>query len=133
MMVGAIDERLERIADNERWQAGEVIFREGEPARGIYIVYSGSIDLVFSARSGLKKTLRTVLPGDVLGLSEVVSKVPHDCTATTRSGAKIGFVPIELLQRELETTPALWFSIARYLSADVDSCWASMRTLAVSR
>jgi len=62
-----------------------------------------------------------------------VSNTPHDCTATTHTNAKIGFVPLDAFRRQLEQTPELWLTIAKFLSADVDACWASMRTLATAR
>jgi CRP-like cAMP-binding protein len=117
----------------ERWQAGDVIFREGEQPRGIFILYSGTVDLIFSGRNGVRKPLRIATPGEILGLSDAVSNTPHDCTATTRTGAKVGFVPIASLHRQLDDTPALWLPIAKFLSEDLDSCWASMRTLANAR
>jgi CRP-like cAMP-binding protein len=117
----------------DRWPAGEIVFREGEKPGGIYILHSGTVDMVFSARNGLRKSLRTVLPGEIVGLGDAVSGTTHDCTATTRTSAKIGFVPIDVFRRKLDETPALWLEIARYLSVDLDSCWASMRTLATAR
>jgi CRP-like cAMP-binding protein len=117
----------------ERWLAGEVIFREGEQPRGIFVLYSGTIDLIFSARNGVSKSLRTATPGAIVGLSDAIADKPHDCTATTRSGARIGYVPIDALRHQLEETPELWLTIARFLSADLDLCWASMRTLSAAR
>jgi len=117
----------------ERWPAGEILFREGEQPRGVFILYSGTVDLVFSARSGVKRTLRTAYPGEVLGLSDAVSNTPHDCTATTRAGVRVGVISVEALRSQLADQPSLWLSIAQLLSADLGSCWASMRTLAVAR
>ena len=121
------------IEQIDRWESGEVLFREAEQPSGIYVLYSGTVDLIFSGRNGVRKTLRTALPGEIVGLSDAVSNNAHDCTATTRTGAKIGFVPIEELKRRLQESPSLWLDIARYLSVDLDSCWASMRTLATAR
>jgi CRP-like cAMP-binding protein len=109
------------IEQIERWPAGEVIFREGDQPRGIFVLYSGTVDLIFSARSGVAKSLRTARSGAIVGLSDAISNRPHDCTASTRSGARIGFIPIDALRRRLEETPELWLSIAKFLSADVDS------------
>lgn len=121
------------IEQIDRWESGEVLFREGEQPGGIYVLYSGTVDLIFSGRNGVRKPLRTVLPGEVVGLSDAVSNNVHDCTATTHTNAKIGFVSIEAFQRKLQETPGLWLDIARHLSMGLDSCWASMRTLATAR
>jgi CRP-like cAMP-binding protein len=128
-----VENAFEQIEQIDRWPAGEVVFREGEQPSGIYILYAGTIDMVFSARNGLRKSLRTALPGEIVGLSDAVSNTPHDCTATTRTGAKIGFIPVDVFRRKLEETPALWLEVAKYLSVDLDSCLASMRTLATAR
>jgi CRP/FNR family transcriptional regulator, cyclic AMP receptor protein len=128
-----IESQFGAIEQIERWPAGEIIFREGDPPRGIFVLYSGTIDLVFSGRNGISKSLRTGTPGMIVGLSDAISNQPHDCTAITQTGARIGFVPIDALRRQLEETPQLWLSIAKFLSADVDSCWASMRTLSAAR
>lgn len=121
------------IEQIERLPAGEVVFREGEQPRGIFFLYSGTVDLIFSARNGLKKSLRTILPGEVMGLSDAISNTPYDCTATTRTCANISFIPLEELRRQLEEMPALWLTIAKYLSADLGSCWESMRTRTAAR
>ena len=128
-----VENPFANIEQIDRWPAGEIVFREGEKPGGIYILHSGTVDMIFSGRNGLRKSLRTALPGEIVGLSDAVSDTAHDCTATTRTSAKIGFVPVDVFRRKLEETPALWLEIARYLSVDLDSCWASMRTLATAR
>jgi CRP-like cAMP-binding protein len=128
-----VENQFGAIEQVERCPAGEIIFREGDPPRGIFVLYSGTIDLIFSGRNGASKSLRTATPGVIVGLSDAISNRPHDCTASTRTGARIGFVPIDALRQQLEETPQLWLSIAKFLSADVDSCWASMRTLSAAR
>ena len=115
------------IEQVERWSAGEVIFREGDQPRGIFVLYSGTVDLIFAARSGISRSLRTATAGEIVGLGDAISDRCHDCTATTRSGARIGFVPIEALRRQLQETPALWFTVVRFLSTDLESSWATLR------
>lgn len=121
------------IEQIDRWPAGEIVFREGEKPGGVYILHSGTVDMVFSGRNGVRKALRTALPGEIVGLSDAVSNNAHDCTATTHTNARIGFVPIDAFQRKLQESPALWLEIVKYLSVDLDSCWASMRSLATAR
>ncbi|MGZ4810286.1 MAG: Crp/Fnr family transcriptional regulator, partial [Thermoanaerobaculia bacterium] len=106
---------------------------EGDEPSGIFIVHSGQIDLVFSARNGARKALRTVRAGEILGLSDVVAGSRYDCTATVRTASRVGFVPIEHLQRMLQEDPSLWVAVAESLSVDLGSCWQSMRSLGASR
>jgi CRP/FNR family transcriptional regulator len=109
---------------------GETIFREGEKPCGIYIVQSGTVDLLFSARNGNVKPLRIAQAGQILGLSCVVTQRDHDCTATARTPCEIGFIGRDEFLRVLDDCPAVWFSVLRLLSNDVNAVYDDMRALA---
>ncbi|HEY3052654.1 MAG TPA: cyclic nucleotide-binding domain-containing protein, partial [Thermoanaerobaculia bacterium] len=117
----------------ERWPAGKILFKQGDDPQGIFIVHSGQVDLVFSARSGVTKALCSVRPGNIVGLSDAISGTKYECTATTRTASRIGFVPLVELRRMLDENPGLWLGIATSLSADLGSCWACMRSLGALR
>ena len=117
----------------ERRSPGSVLFEEGDVPLGIFIVHSGQVDLVFSARNGARKALRTVRAGQILGLSDIVAGTRCDCTATIRTASRIGFVATGDLQRMLDEDPSLWIAIAESLSVDLGSCWQSMRSLGATR
>ena len=110
---------------------GEMLFMEGEQPAGVYILYSGRIDLLFAARNGKVKPLRVALPGQMLGVSTVVLARPHDCSATTRTACDIGFIEQDEFLGALADNPAIWFSVLRVLSSDVYAVYDDMRTLAV--
>ena len=125
----AISSQLASAEQIERYAPGRTLFNEGEEPRGIFIIHSGEVDLVFSARNGLRKPLRTVRAGETLGLSDVVAQSRYDCTAVTRVPSRIGFVPLDDIRRMLDDDPSLWFGVAATLSAGMSSCWASIRSL----
>ena len=128
-----IDGPLADASQVETWPAGRALFREGETPHGVYSVLSGEIDLVFSARNGASRTLRLAQPGDVLGLGDVLSGAPHDCTAMTRTEATIGCVAAGDLRRLLAETPSLWLTLLRFLSNDVEACYDCMRAVGAPR
>ena len=117
----------------ETWPPGRALFREGETPNGVYVALSGEIDLVFSARNGISRTLRRAQPGDVLGLGDVMSGAPHDCTAITRTEATIACVAAEDLRRLIHETPSLWLTLLRCLSNDVEACYDCMRAVGAPR
>jgi len=129
----AVENQLAKAEQIERWPAGMVLFYEGEAPRGLFVIHSGVVDLEFSGRNGVSKSLRTAHPGEVVGLSYAVSNTAYDCTARVRTAAKVGFVPLMELHHMLDETPSLWLTIAQFLSEDVNACWASMRTLTAAR
>lgn len=128
-----MDEHLASLEHIQRWPAGKTLFVEGEQPRGVYVIHSGEVEIVFSSRSGVRKPLRVAGRGEVLGLGDAVSNREHDCTATTRTTVRVGFIPLSDLSRMLDQMPELWLSIARMLSTDLNACWASMRSIGAPR
>jgi CRP/FNR family transcriptional regulator len=106
---------------------GTILFDEGEQPRGIYIVHSGSIDLLFRLRTGDQKRLRAGGPGEILGLSAVVSGRSHDYTARVRTACELGFIDRETFLGALDSSPAMWFNVLRLLSRDVNASYDSLR------
>jgi CRP-like cAMP-binding protein len=117
----------------EVWPAGRTLFFEGEEPRGVYLIHSGTIDLVFSAKDGRAKALRVARGGQIIGLSSVFSHRTHDYTATVRTTCEVGFVDVATFHRMLESSPTIWFSVLRLLSEDVNSCYDCMRDIALAR
>lgn len=126
----SVETQLLNAARVEQWPAGKTLFREGDPSRGVYVVVSGEIDLVFNARRGAHKTLRVAHTGDIAGLGDAVAGTPYDCTATTRTAATIGTLPANDLRRLLNETPSLWLGVLQFLSNDVNACYDCMRGVA---
>jgi len=121
------------LADSEtllRVRPGDTIFREGEMPRGVYVLRSGKVDLLFFARNGAAKPLRVAEPGQILGLSCVVTNRNHDCTAVAHTSCEIGFIERDDFLRMLDESPAVWFSVLRFLSNDVNAVYGDMRALA---
>lgn len=121
------------LADREtllRLRAGETLFREGETPRGVYVLHSGTVDLFFSARDGSAKPLREAQPGQILGLSCVVTQRPHDCTATAAEPCEVAFIERDDFLRALDDSPAVWFSVLRVLSSEVNAVYDDIRTMA---
>ena len=121
------------VQNVEIWPAGRTLFYEGEDPRGVYLIHSGTIDLVFSAKDGRAKALRVARGGQIIGLSSVFSRRTHDYTATVRSTCEVGFVDAATFRRLLDSSPTIWFSVLRLLSEDVSSCYDCMRDIALAR
>jgi CRP-like cAMP-binding protein len=125
-----ITEILAPFEKSESIPRGQLLFREGEQPRGLYFVHAGQLDLLYASRTGDTKTLRMAEAGQILGLSCIVSRRPHDCTATAKTPCTVGFIDLTTFQRLLDEKPELWFNVLQLISADVNACWDCMRTLA---
>ncbi len=58
-----------RGAKEQQFQAGDVIFREGEPANTLYLIESGRVALEAASAGGGGTLIQTLGGGDVLGWS----------------------------------------------------------------
>lgn len=113
--------------------AGKNLFDEGEEPRGIYLVHSGAIDLFFRARNGTLMRALSASVGEILGLGAIVSRRPHEYTARAVRASDLGFIDKESFLKLLDDNPAIWFSVLRLLSQDVNASYDSLRHAATAR
>lgn len=104
-----------------------MLFMEGETPAGVYVLHSGEVTLLFMKRDGNAKPLRVATPGQILGLSSVVMRRPHDCSAVARTPCEVGFIGRDELLQSLHDTPAMWLNVLRRLSSDVNAIYGDIR------
>lgn len=81
--AGVCAESLKAVAaiTEERPLAlGEPLFKEGDPARALYILRAGQVDIVYQHHRDQGCVVDTVVAGDLIGWSALVE--PYRCTAT---------------------------------------------------
>jgi CRP-like cAMP-binding protein len=128
-----LEDFLKENETRQNFGGGVLLFSEGDPARGIYVIHEGTADLLFRARTGEMKGLRHARAGEILGLEAILAERPHDCTARTHGACELGFIDKETFLGLLERSPFLWFSVLRLLSRDLNASYDSLRQVAVSR
>jgi CRP/FNR family transcriptional regulator len=74
-----------------------VLFLEGQVGRGAFVLCSGSVKLSTTSREGKVLILKIAGPGEVLGLSAVLSGVVYEVTATTASPCRVNFLKADAL------------------------------------
>jgi CRP-like cAMP-binding protein len=109
--------------------AGTILFNEGDQPRGIYLIHSGTVELLMRARNDDRKRMRTTSAGDILGLESVVSLRANDATARAITPCELGFIERESFLRVLAESPAIWFSVLRLLSQGVNASYDSLRNV----
>ncbi|HEX6719193.1 MAG TPA: Crp/Fnr family transcriptional regulator [Pyrinomonadaceae bacterium] len=103
---------------------GRVLFSEGEPARGVYILRSGRAAVSISSGEGRVVMLRMAQAGDVLGLNSVLRDGLYDTTVKTLEPCRTDFIAraelIEVMQRSQAGTQAILKILSRELTELTD-------------
>src|SRR6185369_14161854 len=98
---------------------GIVLFSEGEPVRGVYILRSGRASVSISSSEGRVVMLRTAQAGDVLGLNSVLRNGSYDTTVKALERCRTDFIPRAQLIELMEQSEAGARAILKMLSRDL--------------
>ncbi len=124
--------QLDSIRQNAFYPQGALLFVEGEPPRGLFILCSGQVKLTASSKDGKSVTLRQVETGEILGLSSVIANGAYPATAETQSPSQVNFIPREQFLRFLHAHGDVSTRVAEHLSMELHKAWEQTRLLALS-
>jgi signal transduction histidine kinase len=100
---------LERIAPDVhvvQLNAGEVIFREGDPGDLMYLVGQGSVKISKSGRGGQQETLGFIKSGNFFGEMALLDGEPRSAMATAAESTLLGTVDEPTFQHILALAPS---------------------------
>lgn len=95
---------------------GFELFLEGRKPCGIYILYSGRVELSIADSAGRRMMLGTAMPGDVLGLSAAVSGTCYEETAVATVTSQTGFIKCQDFLHFMARHPEAAFWVVQLLS-----------------
>ncbi|NOX44878.1 MAG: Crp/Fnr family transcriptional regulator [Caldiserica bacterium] len=113
---------LEKLASMIRhidYGADELIFMEGAPAFGFYLVFSGAVKVVKRSAKGKSQILKIVGPGGMLGETTLFDKTVHNAYAKTLVPSKVGFIERGDFFYFLERHPKVIFRFFERLSLEL--------------
>jgi CRP/FNR family transcriptional regulator, cyclic AMP receptor protein len=111
---------LKMLQTNLAYPEGYKFFTRGQSPSGIYILHAGRVRISVD-NGGEKLLLDFALPGDILGLSAVVSGQCHEETAEAAIPCQAGFITCKDFQSFLDQHPEAAFWIVQVLSKHVTS------------
>jgi CRP/FNR family cyclic AMP-dependent transcriptional regulator len=112
---------------------GTVLFREGHPARGVFVLCDGRARLSVCSESGKRLTLRIAGPGEALGLSAALSGGAYEVTAETLDDAQIAVVRRKDLLRFLRDHCEACLHVVHLLSQDLHIAYDRVRSVGLGR
>jgi CRP/FNR family transcriptional regulator len=125
-------QKLNDIKSTAVYPKSAVLFIEGQPPRGVFVLCAGKAKL--STTSSVGKTLITKISdaGDVLGLNATISNHPYEVTAEMVEPGQANFIPREALLRFLREHGEVALRVAEQLSLNYYTAYEEIRTLGLT-
>ncbi|MFP4588460.1 MAG: Crp/Fnr family transcriptional regulator [Candidatus Acetothermia bacterium] len=98
---------------------GEIIFQEGAPSFGFYLIFEGLVKLVKRTLRGKKQILKLAGPGEFLGEATLFDKGTHVAYSKTLTDCEVGFVERGDFFYFLEKHPQTIFRIFEKMSEEL--------------
>jgi len=100
--------------------AGEPLLREGEPARSMFVVRAGELEIVKHGKGGAEHKLARLTQGDCVGEMSLIDIQPRSATARARGAATLYVLDLseiaKLYRSDIEAYALLVLNISREIS-----------------
>jgi CRP-like cAMP-binding protein len=106
------------------FDAGEVVFRQNEACKGLYVVVSG-LFLRKAERLKTRLTLGPVRAGDLVELAATLGDGDHTYTLSAQTPGSLLMLPIEALKMVFENYPPLRMRLLEELAREVSRAYIS--------
>ena len=100
---------------------GTVLFREGQPSHGVFVLRAGRVLLTVGEGSS-HRLVRIARAGEILGLATLFTRGAYDATAEIARAAQFSFVAHEEALARMKDGPNARFEVLEELLHDVISC-----------
>jgi CRP/FNR family transcriptional regulator len=110
---------LRAMARPVSYDKNELIFQEGEPAFGFYVICTGKVKLAKHSPHGKKQILKLLGPGEMLGEKTMFDREVYTAYAQTLEPTRMNFYQREPFLAFLEKYPKVALKIIEKLSREI--------------
>src|SRR5215471_7065155 len=125
--------RLQNIKATSIYPKGALLCLEGQPPRGVFVLCTGRAKLSTTSSEGKTIILRIAEPGEVLGLTAVVSNSPYEATVETLEPSQANFIAQADFLRFLEEHSDIGIKVAQQLTHNCKCAYDEIRSLGLSK
>lgn len=123
---------FDSITVTKAFQKGTMLFVEGQPAGGVFMLCQGKVKLSTCSRDGKIIILEIAEPGNVLGLSAAMNGADYETTAEVLELCQVNYVGTADFLRFLGSNPEACLNAARQLSRNYQTAYRQIRSLGMS-
>ena len=132
-LAGEALREFDRVKEELIANKGELLFAEGRPARGVYMLCDGRAKLSVSSESGKRLMLRVAGPGEFLGLEATLRGESYDFSAELLDTARIAFIKRKELLKFLRDNPNICLELVSRLSDHLHGAYERVRSIGLNR
>jgi CRP/FNR family transcriptional regulator, cyclic AMP receptor protein len=123
---------LQHCKSTSIYPAGTLLYIEGQPPRGIYILCNGRAKVYTSSKQGKVIILKIAHPGEVLGLQAALSRRDHEETAELLESCQVNFISTRDFTRFISDHTEVALKAAAQLTADCRAAQEEIRCIGLS-
>jgi CRP/FNR family transcriptional regulator len=115
---------------NYQVKKGEVIFREGEPVKGVYFVYEGKVKVHKQWGNDKELIIRFAKKGSIFGHRGLGSNLVYPVSATALEPCVVCFIDIEFFNATLKVNNEFAYTLMLFFADELQESERKMRNLA---
>jgi CRP/FNR family transcriptional regulator, cyclic AMP receptor protein len=123
---------LDAIKGTAFYPKGAFLCLEGQMPRGIFVLCNGRAKISASGQDGKTIILGFAAPGEVLGLSAVVSNKAYELTVETLEPTQANFIGRSEFLEFMKKFPDVGMHVAQQLTHTCQAAFAEIRSLGLS-
>jgi len=124
---------LEKMVHVRNYGVSEVVFEEGDPGTGMYMIRSGGVSILAKNQQGTDDELALLGPGDFFGETTLTAPAPRSASArTTEQTELIGLFRadlLEMVERQPTLTSRILIGLTRIVSERLQTASQEIRNL----
>ena len=99
-----------------RVPAREILFKEGDPGNGMYVVDEGRLEILLGADDPEPRVIAHVGPGGIIGEMAIIDDRPRSATARAEVDSALRFIPRDDVLGLFSQSPQLMLALMRYFT-----------------
>jgi len=124
--------KFEDLKISHAYSKGTMLFFEGQPSDGVYMLCHGRVKLTTYSKDGKAMILRVAEAGEILGLSATVSDGNYEATAEVMDACQVNFVNKRAFVDFIDANSQPALNAIRQLSENYHAAYAQVKSLGLS-
>jgi CRP-like cAMP-binding protein len=112
------------------FKKGELVFREGEPVKGIYFVYSGTVKVHKKWGTEKELIIRFAQKGDIFGHRGLGHENYYPISATAIEPVQACYIDLDFFQATLKVNQDFMYGLLLFFADELQESERKMRNLA---